>query len=313
MKEFRFQVVPQPEQQIAFLADGIEKLRWHFNPTSPGPFIYPFCGPSQVSLTRMGHPGAPNHDHHRSIWWGHHRVSGVDFWSATSPATVRQREWLVMTDGPDEAVLGVRLDWFDGHNPAPLLEQTLLLGLRLDRDGTTLLELQSEFVPVAEQLELGQTNFGFLAIRVAKSISAYFGGGELTGSDGTTGEPALFGQPSRWMDYSGPIPVGVGTERRLVTEGITCFDHPDNPGYPSRWHVREDGWMGASICRNQPLLLTRNVPLRLRYLLWGHAGNPVAVRQAELANQFAERPRWALRRAMQKHLFWEAVRGEGSE
>jgi len=304
----RYQVLPLPDHQAVFLAEGVEKLRWHFSPTSPRPFIYPFCGPAQVSLTRMGHPGAPNHDHHRSIWFGHHRVAGVDFWSETTPAIVRQREWLVYQDGPDEAVLGVRLDWLDGHNPAPLLTQTLLLGFRLDRDGNTLLELQSEFVPTAEQLELGQTNFGFLAIRVAKSISAYFGAGELTGSDGVTGEPALFGKPSRWMDYSGPIPVGTGADRREVVEGITCFDHPHNPGFPSSWHVREDGWMGASVCKNQPLLITQKQPLVLRYLLWGHAGGPEATRQAELATEFGNRSPWTLRRAMQKHHYWEVVR-----
>ncbi len=36
----------------------------------------------------MGHPGAPNHDHHRSIWFAHNKLLGIDFWSDRT----RQRE-----------------------------------------------------------------------------------------------------------------------------------------------------------------------------------------------------------------------------
>ena len=28
----------------------------------------------------MGHPGAPDHDHHRSVWFAHFKVLGIDFW-----------------------------------------------------------------------------------------------------------------------------------------------------------------------------------------------------------------------------------------
>ena len=42
------------------------------------------------------------------------------------------------------------------------------------------MELQSIFSPLSESLEFGKTNFGFLAVRVAKSISEHFGGGKLT-------------------------------------------------------------------------------------------------------------------------------------
>ena len=38
--------------------------------------------PSGATLTRIGHPGAENHDHHRSVWFAHHKVNGLDFWSS---------------------------------------------------------------------------------------------------------------------------------------------------------------------------------------------------------------------------------------
>ena len=86
MSSPRCQIVPLPDFQASFRIAGRERLRWHFNPHYPRPFFYPFIGPSGESLTRMGHPGAPNHDHHRSIWFAHAVAGGEDFWSYQSEA-----------------------------------------------------------------------------------------------------------------------------------------------------------------------------------------------------------------------------------
>src|SRR5205823_1710087 len=83
------------------------------------------------------------------------------------------------------------------------------------------------FRPTAEALEFGKTNFGFLAVRVAKNLSAHFGGGTITGSAGDRGEPAIFGKRARWVDYGGPVPNGE-------VEGSTYSDHPFNPGHPAQ-------------------------------------------------------------------------------
>src|SRR5262249_44455813 len=125
----------------------------------------------------------------------------------------------------------------------------------------------------------------------AKEISAHFGGGRITNSEGATGEPAVFAKPARWMDYSGPDQLG----------GITYFDHPTNPGHPVSWHVREDGWMGAAVGLNGPVTTTRKQPLVLRYLLHAHGGPADARRAEEAAKEFAARPRWAVTRAKVKH------------
>ena len=97
---------------------------------------------------------------------------GVNFWSDRTEARIRQREWLMYEESDEEAVMAVRLGWHDGHDPPPLMEQTLVAIVRPLENRELLLELQSTFVPRAESLELGKTNFGFLAGRVAKNISA---------------------------------------------------------------------------------------------------------------------------------------------
>jgi hypothetical protein len=296
----RCRVTPLPGCQVAFEIDGAERLRWHFGAEYPRPFFYPLLGPSGAPLTRMGHPGAPNHDHHRSIWFAHHKVLGIDFWADGGTAFIRQKEWLVYEDGDEHAAMAVLLQWHDGHDPRPLLEQELIAVIRPGQARETLLELQSTFRPQAEMLEFGQTNFGFLAVRVAKSLSAHFGGGELTSSEGQQGEPAIFGKPARWMNYSGPV-ADSGAGHPAVIEGITYFDHPTNSGHPARWHVREDGWMGASVCMEQPVITTREKPLRVRYLLHAHAGRYDAARTDAIARQFSQWPRFAVTKSTRPH------------
>ena len=290
----RCQVIPLADQQLAFSIDGVERLRWHASDRSPRPYFFPFNGPSGLSLTRMGHPGAPNHDHHRSIWFAHHRVLGIDFWSDQSTAFIRQRAWKAYEDGDEEARMAVDLAWYDGHDPEPLIEQELIAAVRPAEKGECFLEVQTSLRSVAEQLELGVTNFGLLAVRVAKAISAVFGSGALTGSNGLSGEDALFGQSLAWVDYSGEVD-------HEIIEGVTYFDHPDNLTYPSQWHVRDDGWMGTSVCRQQPVLLSREREVTWRYLLYAHAGSAKHDQLSLISEAFAQSSAYAVKPSTRPH------------
>ncbi len=299
----RCEVLPLPDDQVSFRIDGREVTRWHFGLQSPRPFFFPICGPqSGTSLTRMGHPGAPDHDHHRSVWFAHQKLLGIDFWTDNTDARIGQQAWLVYEEDNDQAAMAVKLGWYDGHDPEPLVEQELIAIVRPLDEGEYTLDLHSTFTPRAEQIEFPQTNFGFLAVRMAKSISAHFGGGRLTGSDGTTGEPDLFGKPSAWMDFSGPVPVEETSPRVVVTEGITYFDHPQNVSFPSKWHVRDGGWMGASVCRDQAISTTKQKPLRLRYRLHIHQGPVELSRAAEMAASWAQEPAYHVVRSTHPQL-----------
>lgn len=291
----RFQVLPLPGHQVSFQIDGVETTRWHFGNEYPRPFFYPFNRPSGASLTRMGHPGAPDHDHHRSIWFAHHDVNGMDFWSDNTSTWIRQKTWLAYLDGDEEAIMASLLEWMNGDGKAVMEQELVAAVMELPADGLGL-ELQITLRPTsgADTVKLGQTNFGFLAIRVAKSISGYFGGGTLTSSEGATGEKDIFGKRARWMDYSGPVPVGQGPARTSRIEGITYFDHPSNPRHPTFWHVREDGWMGASFGMHAPYTVSRGQPLVLRYLLQAHAGVYEHPTAEAVFRDFAARPGFAI-------------------
>ena len=297
----RCEILPLPDDRVSFLVDGVEKTQWHFGANAPRPFFFPLNGPSGSSLTRMGHPGAPNHDHHRSVWFAHHKVLGINFWGDNTDAVIRQKEWIAYRDGDEEAVMASLIHWLDGHNPQELLQQELVAAVRRRDNGEWELEIQTTFRPRAESLEFGKTNFGFFAVRVAKNISEHFGGGKLTNSDGKTGERAIFGKPSQWIDYSGPVKSGEADDGKTLFEGITFIDHPSNPGQPTRWHVREDGWMGAAPGMNAPLVTSRKKPLQLRYLLHIHRGPLDAKRAAQIAGEFHKRPGFEIVKPTARH------------
>ncbi|HVJ80645.1 MAG TPA: DUF6807 family protein, partial [Planctomycetia bacterium] len=98
----RCEVVPTDGHRVGFRIAGRERLQWHYGPQYPRPFFYPLIGPGGSCLTRMGHPGAPDHDHHRSIWFAHNKVLGIDFWGDGKPPQVRQLDWLAYMDGDAE-------------------------------------------------------------------------------------------------------------------------------------------------------------------------------------------------------------------
>ena len=300
----RCQIIPLATHQVSFQIENREVLRWNAGTDYPRPFFFPVVAPSGALLTRMGHPGAPDHDHHQSIWFAHHKVTGIDFWGNASGAMIRQLQWLAYDDGEDACCMAVELGWIDGHDPAPLLRQELICEVRpLNETNEFTIELQSRFMPMSTSLEFGQTNFGFLAVRVAKSVSAVFGGGVLIGSEGTQSERNLFEKSARWISYSGE------TSRHFTRiEGITYFDHPSNPGQPTGWHVRDDGWLCASPCMKDAITTTKEAPLTLRYLLHVHSGAVRQDRADSIHSEFAVRKPLSVIKGTLPHTRWQVMR-----
>lgn len=314
----RCRVVPEVRHRWRVLIDGRDVTAWNFDPQDPRPCFYPVVGPGGAGLTRMGHPGAPDHDHHRSIWFAHNLVLGVNFWADGTGARISQSQWLAIEDGDDRAAFAVDLAWADGHNPTPLLKQQLIAVIHRDVDSDWQLEIQSTFETVGGTVELMQTNFGIFAVRVAKSLSAAFGGGRLRCSEGRSGEPAIFEQSARWVDYSGPIepekmPLSATSSQieaaqpAALQAGITYFDHPQNRSYPSRWHVRDDGWMTASICQQAGIVIDQTTPLMVRYQLDLHQDELNAERAERLATRFNQSPAWQVVPSTRPHTRFEIV------
>src|SRR3954453_17544403 len=92
----RVQIVPLTDEAVSFQFEGVERMRWNAARRYVRPHLFPVLGPSGRSVTRMGPPGDPTHDPHRSIWFAHRDIGGVNFWEDRPGATpqIRQDQWV---------------------------------------------------------------------------------------------------------------------------------------------------------------------------------------------------------------------------
>lgn len=296
----RVQVLPGPSD-IRFLIDGRERTVYHTGVGLPKPFLHPLRGPTGAELTRYGHPNPlSNHDHHRSVWFGHNVVRVRDkndpasvqewnFWEEPKKASdvkIRHARVLALQDGADFGAAVVEALWWAGGRA--LLRQTTTYALS-PIDGTRhAMDVEFELASAGGNVvELGKSNFGLLGVRVAKTISEQFGGGRLLNSEGAVGEPDIFAKNARWVDYSGATAPGH-------IEGVCYMDHPSNPRHPTAWHVRRDGWMIASFTLGESFTIADGHPLKLRYRLLAHAGIADVPRLETSWRAFADSPGYRL-------------------
>jgi hypothetical protein len=285
----RAMIIPQPDDQLSFQVDGREWLRYHYGAQTPKPHFYPVMGPAGAPVTRLTHPQDPfTHAHHLSLWIGHQNVAGLNFWEhQKSPARIVHDRIAKIEDG-DTASLTIHAKWLDADKKPLLLdERTWTLSPRYETLGANgygeyTLDLELKLTPVAPTLTFAKSNFGLVAVRVAKMMGSADGGGTIRNSEGQVNEEQLMPhRRARWCDYSGRPAPGV-------VNGVTLFDHPANPNHPTYFHVRRDGWMGSSFSFENDVVVTKEKPLLLRYRFLVHAGEGAPAALEQESRRYAE-------------------------
>ncbi len=257
------------------------------------PFLYPVHGPDGIPLTDFGKPHDPtgSHAHHYSIWVAHANVGNHDFWSEKG-GLITHESFELLEDGPVFCRMVQKATWLLPPASATekaleiLAERRTLTFYRGEPD-FRLIDVELEFAPTGrEPVTLGQTNFGFLAVRVAQSMTVFDGGGEILNSHGDRNEREAHEKQADWIDQSGPI--GPDAQRRCGQDrwaGVAIFDHPDNPRHPTYWHCRNDGWAGAAFNLKEGYKVELDNPLRLKYRLCLHRHDAV---HGNIAKRYAE-------------------------
>lgn len=260
----RVQARPEPRSGVSFLVDGRLVLGLDGGAGMRRPFLYPVLGPSGRPLTRMGHPHDPvSHSHHNSIWIAHHDVDGTSFWSDQG-GTIDVVRITRFEDADDHAAVEFTTAWRTAAG-GPLLRENRRVTLVTISADVWRIDVESEVHAAERPVTLGGTPFGFLAVRVAKSMGVKDGGGRILNSEGGVDEAGCFRRPARWVDYTGPVTA-------TLDEGITLFDHPSNLHHPVEFHVRDDGWMGAATTFRAAHVIAPGTPLALRHGLLVHGG-----------------------------------------
>ena len=302
VKDFqRMQIRPdRPIDRQVDIFDATRRITtYHLGPTSVKqateadafrrPFCYPVYGPDGYALTDLGKPHDPTgtHAHHYSLWVAHQSVGGVDFWSEKGGVIVSDGQE-VCEGGPVSCRVVQNLKWMNGEKELARERRTMVA--YHTPEAYRILDFELELKPTGDEVVLGKTTFGFLAVRVAQSMTVFDGGGEIRNSNGNLNERGCHLKKADWLDLSGPVDEGRWA-------GVAMFDHPGNPHHPTVWHCRNDGWACASFNANEGYTIRPGQTLKLKYRVLLHRGNAKDGEVEKRWNEYRVEPSVRLGRA----------------
>jgi hypothetical protein len=247
------------------------------------PFLYPVNGPDDIALTEFGKPHDPtgSHAHHYSIWIAHNSVDGVDFWSERG-GIIAHESLEQMEDGPIFSRIVQKARWRNGGKD--ILRETRTVTTYKAAENFRAMDIEIALTPAGSTaVTFGKTSFGFLAVRVAQSMTVFDGAGEIRTSAGKLNESGAHLTHANWLDQSGPI-------AQDKWGGVAVLDAPDNPNFPTGWHCRNDGWACAAFNMDAPFTLEAGKTLRLRYRLILHRGDAAKAKIDRRFEEWSARP-----------------------
>ncbi len=222
---------------------------------TPKPFLYPVLAADGTELMRhfpmkQGVAGeVEDHPHHRSLWFTHGAVNGVDFWAENN-----DQKGKIVSESVEHAIKGgageirARNKWVGPDGTVHLTDETVIR-VRGTADARFLDYEVTLKAPAGKPAVLGDTKEGSMAIRVPlwmtpphsytanKQKHKHEGKGTIVNAEGIKNDET-WGKRSTWVDYHAPKDGKV--------YGIAMFDHPKNPRHPTWWHVRSYALFAAN-------------------------------------------------------------------
>jgi hypothetical protein len=229
---------------------------YHHGADAPHVYFYPIVGPDGARMTRA-YPmekvegEETDHPHHRGLWFAHGPVNGIDFWTeAASHGTkgpahslgkiVHDR--IVSAEGGEQAGTLVAATRWVKPDGATLLNGTQTVTFYSTGPSERVFDFTIRCAPVDEAVTFQDSKEGAMAIRIAESMRLTLpkgkrGAGTIVNAEGIK-DKDVWGKPSKWVAYSGPI--------QGKTYTIAILDHPGNLRHPTRWHARDYGLFAAN-------------------------------------------------------------------
>jgi hypothetical protein len=275
---------------------------YYFDPPVAKPYLSPLRSAHGTVVTR-GFPMTPlaappeDHDepHQRAMYFAHGDINGFDFWGEAAfsrwsdhPVSTFGRTVFRTVDDVQSGAAGGSLQaTFDLVAPTGAIAEEVQTYRFGGDEQSRIIDCEFAIHATHGPVTMGDTKEGTFAIRVVKALDSP--PGHMVNANGASGEKAIWGKRSNWVDYYGRV---AGED-----VGIAIFDHPNNLRAPTYWHARAYGLLAANPFGLKPFTGDRHqdgsydIPpggsLVLRYRVFIHQGNPSQAGVGEAYSQFA--------------------------
>ena len=271
-------VVPKPaEDQVdIFVGDALftSYLFSEKHDVLKKPVLYPIKTALGTDITRAFPLAARagervDHPHHVGLWFNYGSVNGLDFWNNSDAVSAEEAEAMGAIEhleirrvesGEDKGALEVVMHWLKPSGE-PLLREDTRFVFHADPPDARVIDRITTLTALDETVRFEDNKEGLLGLRVRRELEMPAEEplvltdargeplddpvvdnegveGQYYSSEGIEGYPDVWGTRAKWMALEGEI------KRKPVT--IAILDHPQNPGFPTYWHVRNYGLFSAN-------------------------------------------------------------------
>ena len=310
------QLTPLPDR-IRIEIDGRLFTEYIYGDGATRPYCYPILASDGTPMTRnfpMKNVAGEDTDHpwHRSLWFEHSMVNGVDFWNegkGDAGKSPSQKGRTVQDSFTLDAAGTIRThDNWVAPDGKVICTDDRAIRFQATADARMIDYAVTLHAPADQPLLMGDNKDGTMAIRLAQWMTMPHknqgGGAAITGegsnvlSSATSAghivnslgirDDQVWGKRADWCDYYSQL--------NGKTYGVAIFDHPQNLRHPTWWMARDYGLFGANPfgqhdyenLKDQPHIGDYTIPaggsLTLRYRFYFHTGDE---KTAHLADQYA--------------------------
>lgn len=293
--------ITETDGKVQVEIDGEPFTEYHYRHVSR-PFFYPVLGPGGHKMTRnwpMAEVAGEDrdHPHHKSLWWAHGDVNGIDFWSESDRAGQTVHDCFTeLRSGPEMGLIASRNILMSKEGKIIGTDERTV---RFYSHPTErIVDFEITVRASHGDLVFGDTKEGTMALRLNETMrlkpnkfNADKPTGHIVNSEGVR-DGETWGKRAAWVDYYGPV------DDHLV--GVAIFDHPKNPRHPTWWHVRDYGLFAANPFgihdfERKPagagdLTVPSGQSLTFRYRIYFHHGNTEEANVAGHYRDYATRP-----------------------
>jgi hypothetical protein len=253
-------------------------------------YMWPMMSEGGATVTRdwpMGEEDrSKDHPHHQSFWTSYGDVNGSDYWEFGERTGYQKTVSIDSIVNSAFGTIDTKLVWQD-KNHKPVVDEHRVYTFYNTPSSHRLFDISITLTANHGEVKFGDTKEGGLAgLRMADALREKGGSGTITNSAGGVGAKECWGKPAAWCDYS-------GTLKDVGKRGITIMDHPSSFRYPTHWHVRDYGLMGANAFgysyfynkeKNGEHTLKQGESISFNYRIYIHSGD---VDEAHVAETYA--------------------------